>query len=154
MTVPYEVPPGAESWMIIFHRRSARWVEMVLPGRFKHVSAAGFIPQTQAWIILSWELGRLRVGMMPDAEFDAFLSGWCLEGDGLLRMKAPDFDQGPVRPRFVGTCTGMISHILGLKRGALRPDRLWHVLLENGAEIYQDGRHIPTEGTADAAIGG
>lgn len=128
--------------MIVFHRRSRWWVEAACPGRWKHVSAVGFVPEANVWVALSWELARLRVAVVPDADFLGWFGHWCGEGAGVLRVAAPPFDTAAWRPRFGISCTSMVSHLLGLRRGALLPMTLWRHLVANGAEIATDGRPV------------
>lgn len=141
----FEVPAGAKGWLVIFHPRSKWWVEAICPGRWKHVSAIGFVPEAEAWSALSWELGRLRAAVVPDGDFEKWLIGHCgQEKVGILRVAAPDFDRGPWRPRLGLFCVSMVSHLLGV-RGALLPRDLWRILLANGAEVVTDGRPICPE---------
>jgi hypothetical protein len=125
--------------MVIFHRNSTRWVEAVCPGRFKHVSMAGFVPETKSWVVLSWELARLRTGIVMDADFVAWLPEWAGPSGGCLLVRSPDFDIGSWRPRLGLVCVSMACHVLGLRGGALLPDGLWRLLLANGAQIVADG---------------
>lgn len=156
----HEVPPGAKGWLVIFHRRSRWWVEALCPGPWKHVSLVGFVPEAKAWIVLSWELGRMRTGILPDADFEGWIGGWAGEGAGVLRVAGPDFDLGPWRPRFGFFCTSMVCHVLGLRRGALWPDALWRILVRDGAEIASDGaeevspgRPFPSKNSTSPAVG-
>jgi hypothetical protein len=128
-------------WLVVFHRRSTRWVSRLCPGRFKHVSAVAFVPDARAWVHLSWELGRLRVDVVADAAFDSWFAS--LVGDGaVLRVAAPAFDTGPWRPRLGLSCVGAVAHVLGLRGGALFPDSLWRLLRSNGAETVCDGQPV------------
>lgn len=141
----FEVPAGAKAWLIVFHTQSTWWVERLCPGPWKHVTAVGFVPDAQAWIGLSWELGRLRVCVVPEAKFDAWFATWIGPEAGILRAAAPDFDRGPWRPRAGLFCTSLVSHLLGLRFGALLPGGLWRLLIANGAEIVSHGRPIQSE---------
>lgn len=136
----YEVPAGAKGWLIVFHPHSTWWVERLCPGRWKHVSAVGFVPEANAWVALSWELGRMRVCVVPDVNFLDWFGGWCGEGVGVLRVEAPTFDRGGWRPRLGLFCASMVAHVLGLRRGALWPDGLWRSLVANGAEVATNGK--------------
>ena len=139
-------------WLVVFHRRSTRWVERVCWGKWKHVSATAFIPGAMAWVHVSWELARLRINVIPDNEFE----GWfgALVGDGgVLRINAPSFDTGPWRPRSGIFCCSMIAHLLGLRRSALLPIGLWRLLIAEGAEIVTDGRPFSTQGPASENLG-
>lgn len=142
----FEPPLAANAWMVIFHRRSTRWVEAICPGRFKHVSLAGFVPEAKGWVVLSWELARVRVGIVKDGDFETWLPEWAGLGGGCLLAKAPDFDTGPYRPRLGLVCVSMACHVLGLRGGALLPDGLWRLLLANGAKIVADGTKNPDAG--------
>lgn len=149
----FEIPPGAVAWLIVFHRRSTWWVEAICPGRFKHVSAAGFVPEANAWVALSWELGRIRVAVIPDDRFLGWFGGWCGEGAGVLRVAAPDFDLGSWRPRLGLSCTSMVCHLLGLRRCALWPMSLWRLLVANGAEIATSGRPVSANNQGVETLG-
>lgn len=147
-------------WLVIFHKRSTWWVERVCPGPFKHVSAVAKVPGAPVWLHLSWELGRFRVEAVPDDGFEGWLSAYleAVGGGRVLKVDGPDFDFGPWRPR-LGTCTSMVAHLLGVRGGALLPSALWRLLVANGAEIVNDGRHLSAQdpaGTAerDGAVSG
>lgn len=149
----FEVPAGAKGWLIVFHRRSTWWVERICPGRFKHVSAVGFVPEANAWLALSWELGRMRALVVPDDKFLGWFGGWCGEDAGVLRMAAPEFDLGSWRPRVGLFCCSMVAHLLGLRGGALLPGGLWRLLLANGAELVTDGQPLRSQSSGREADG-
>lgn len=151
--IAFEVLPEPDEWLILFHPRSSRWVERLCPGKFKHVSAVGFVADAKAWALLSWELGRLRVSVMTDADFEVHLAAVAPDA-GILKMMAPQFDLGPWRPRLGLFCVSMVTHLLGLRGGALLPDALWRLLLANGAEIVSLGRFVPSEDYRPRAVGG
>jgi hypothetical protein len=132
-------------WLVIFHPHSKRWVEAICPGRWKHVSAVGFVPGASAWVYASWELARLRLAVIPAAEIENVMAPLANEC-GVLRVKRPDFDKGPWQPKGGLFCASMVAHLLGLRHGALLPDTLWRRLVANGAEIASDGRPVQPEG--------
>lgn len=139
-------PPAAKTWIVIFHRDAARWIETICPGRFKHVSMAGFIPETKSWVVLSWGVAVMRVGIVRDENFEHWLPEWAGSGGGCLLARSPDNDSGSWWPRF-GLCVPMVCHVLGIRSGALLPDTLWRLLLANGAEVIVDG--TPESARAD-----
>jgi hypothetical protein len=125
-------------WLILFHEQSTPWVSRLCPGRFKHVSALAHVPDAAAWVSLSWELARLRVGLIADRDFERWFAAASADA-AVLRMKAPAFDHGPLRLRAGLTCISMVKHLIGLRSGALWPAGLWRDLVAQGAEIVSQG---------------
>ncbi len=131
-------------WLILFHERSTPWVARLCPGRFKHVSALAFVPDAQAWVLLSWELARMRVGLIGDDDFERWFAA-ASEDAAVLRLPAPPFDHGPWCPRLGMTCVTMVKHLLGVRSSALWPDGLWRDLVAHGAEVISHGQPLAAE---------
>ncbi len=56
-----------DMWFLIFETRArARWLHWLAMGRFKHVSAIGWLPDQRLWVVYDVSLGRTRVAVMPD----------------------------------------------------------------------------------------
>jgi len=129
-----------EIWTLVFHTRARRrWVSLLAAGRFKHVSAFAWIPDTKQWLVFEWKLAGFEVVLMPDGETARAVLREIVRGNATMRMRVlPDENYCAIIPRFY--CTGAIAHLLRLPRGALRPDSLWRLCLQHGGEIIQDGR--------------
>lgn len=121
-------------WLVVFHLNSTRWVSRLCPGKFKHVSAVGFVPHANAWLHVSWEMGRLRVEIVPDDDLERWLATLTVDA-AVLHVKAPSFDAGPWHPRLGVGCCGAIAHLLGLPCNPLWPDQLWRALIRRSADI-------------------
>ena len=135
------------SWLVIFHRRcGTEWVNR-LPGRFKHVSAIGWVNGANCWVYYDPTIHRTQVMVLPD-EIGIATYARIAAPNAVLKV--------PVRERIgagrVGFwCVPAIKHLLGLRSGALLPDRLWKDCLANGGEIVSDdARHSSTQQPADA----
>jgi hypothetical protein len=124
------------SWLLVFHTSTSlprldRW----LPGRFKHVSAIGYVDEGDVWLIYDvHHLGTAVRAVIGDA--GRLLAARVLSANGVLRV--------PVRrdrcllPRLAFWCVPAMKHLVGSRSGALRPDALWRDLVRDGAEIIRD----------------
>lgn len=150
------------SWLVVFTTTTTMpWLDRVLPGRFKHVMAFGWVEAAKVFVHYDVQFGRTRVMALPEPE-GLDLIAFRLGGDsgaGALRMPADKNARWNARVGF--WCVPAIKHLLGLRSGALRPDRLWRDCLASGAEVIHDVRRaeaaaLPAEraGSAGAEGGG
>jgi hypothetical protein len=133
MTVPIWAP---QRWLLVFETKCDwRWRRLI-PGKFKHVFAVGYVAAIETWIVYSVERDGTKVGAFrPGADFNSWL-GSVIPHAGVLRIKT----QHAARrmPWFSFWCVPAVKHLLGLRSGALWPDQLWRYCLANGAEIVVD----------------
>lgn len=143
--VPRRAVYEPDFWVVVFHRRSVNWVfSLIAMGRFKHVSAFGWVPGLNVWLLYDHGYRRTQVAVLPDteaakAELAVFV------GDGaMVRMPVR---QTARRLRRVGLfCTTSVAHLIGLSSGALRPDRLFRHCMENGGVLIDHAKTPRADG--------
>jgi hypothetical protein len=123
-------------WLLIFEEKSGWWAARFIPGRFKHVCAAGYVAAIDTWLVYSVERDGTKIGAFrPGPDFDRWLA-IAIERARVLRVEARR-EPAPM-PWFTFWCVPAIRHLLGLRCGALWPDQLWRYCLANGAEEVRD----------------
>lgn len=127
------------TWLVVFQSKSSMWwINRFVPGRFKHVVAAGWVEASKVWIFYEVYWGRTSVQAMPEAEGTAYF-GRLMGADpdaAVLRVEAREARPACFRLGF--WCVPAVKHLVGLRSGALRPDRLWRDCIASGAEIVHD----------------
>jgi len=130
-------------WTIVFHRKAEHWLfALIAMGRFKHVSAFAWLPDTRVWLIYDMGFRRTRIMVLPDTvEAKAYL-GALITGNAMVTMPVRD-DALPLL-RIGLFCTTAVKHLVGLRCGALRPDALFASCLRHGGELSDDaGQNNP-----------
>lgn len=136
--------PGIEAryepinWLLVFSPSTTiRWIDRVLPGRFKHVMACAYATEAKAWVFYEVTLLRTQIFVMPEAAGDRFFAGRLADhGTGVLRIGRQNGHWSRGR---IGTwCVPAVKRLIGLRSGALRPDGLWRDCVAAGAEIVHD----------------
>lgn len=117
-------------WHVIFHPKGDWWW---WPGKFRHVSLAGYCNDT--WLHI--DLGRGGASICPIyhyQEIEDYLS-YMLHHYTVLRV--PDAPRKPSASRFLlpMSCVSLATHILGLPNRALLPDGLYRNLLKNHSAV-------------------
>jgi len=128
--------------MLIFRRRSKSWwVNWLVPGRYKHVAAFGYVHETDCWIFFDAWLGGTTIQVARGDAARAMMVAWTRDAD-VLRMDAlPPRTSGFLDLRML--CTTAIAHMLGVP-GALLPVTLHRQCLDHGAMIVvADGHTHP-----------
>lgn len=131
-------------WFICFARSSpVWWLRNYLPGRYKHVSAFGFIPGQKLWVFSSWTFGGIEFAIIPDGLATDAINA--LVEDALVLEFVPPAEDPP---RFwwpFAHCVGHVAALTGVKSRALLPDRFLKDCLAAGAKILDDdGQHQET----------
>jgi hypothetical protein len=126
------------SWLLIFHVSTHKpWLDRLLPGRFKHVSALGYVEAAKCWLVVDVALSRMAVKVAAHRAGDT-LAARIMAGNGVLRVKVRHETSRLVGGRFGFWCVPAMKHLVGADTGALRPDTLWRDLVASGAEIVAD----------------
>ncbi|MBK8009592.1 MAG: hypothetical protein IPK23_15075 [Rhizobiales bacterium] len=125
-----------ERWLLIFETKCHWRFGWLIPGRFKHVFAVGYVVAIDTWMVYSVERDNTKIGAWrPGPDFERWLSG-VIPRAGVLKIAAC---RAPMpMPWFSFWCVPAVRHLLGLRSGALWPDQLWRYCLANGAEIVVD----------------
>lgn len=118
-------------WQVCFAAHSdIWWVQRLVPGRFKHVRAFGFVPIEQVWVFVDVTLGGVTVQAARDGTNSAdWLIHEFIKDCEVLSVEARRSTGVPVG----GWCVPSIRRLLGIPGGALLPDRLWRDCLRHGA---------------------
>lgn len=149
-----EPPQGAgtvepASWLVFFWPSSKMpWLDRLLPGRFKHVSAAGYVAETATWLFVNPQRGRTIVEAIPDGDEAFRLNGWCDRAEVIVMPRG--FDLG-YRFRGPFSCVSVVAALLGLRSGALRPDGLYRDCLRAGGRPIADADPEPRPVSGRAA---
>lgn len=123
-------------WYLAFHEHAETWWLRWLPGRFKHVSLIGRVPEMKAWVWLEYHVAGTRVAVYPDTQEGRDAIGEALGGHALLEMYARTRKRARFWPLM--SCVAFAQHTLGLPFSALLPDGLWRQCLASGARIVFD----------------
>ena len=119
-------------WQVCFVRRAEMWwVDRFVPGRFKHVSVAGWISDTQTWVFFDINLWRTSVKVLPLEAGDV---RYALAQRHAKVLKVKARRDGRMLLRFGFWCVPGVKHLLGVRSGALLPAGLWRDLVRSGAE--------------------
>lgn len=139
---------AATTWVLVFCRHSPVWWVDRLPGRYKHVRAYAYLPPMRAWLFYDVSLSGTAIYAAPDGK----------EAEAYIGRFVRDADLVSVKPRLAArrrprlgpfTCVSATAHLIGLRTGALRPDRLYRDVLAAGGEPLAR-RSAPTAGVCPA----
>lgn len=124
-----------KDWYVVFDPvASAKWIDWLACGRFKHVSCFGFVERAQTWVFFDFQLDRSRLYVVGNHEADILIGAYST-GKTVVRMATPlipDYSKNWTTGLW---CVPAVAHILGLKTCALRPDALFRQCLAQGGEI-------------------
>jgi hypothetical protein len=151
---------GIEEWFVVFHERTpSRLCRFLAAGRFQHVSAFGYAGRAKVWVRIEYSWRRIEVSVCGREDEAGVLNAWSTGGP-VLRVAVGRTGR-PLWGRIGLWCVPLTAHLLGVRTCALRPDRLWSVLLAQGAERVdsqeaddEDGRPRPGPGDPAPAARG
>lgn len=131
LTIPDAVEPAA--WFVVFHPKSTLpWLDRLPVGRFKHVSAFGYIAGFKGWMFVASSQDGLRPSMVSDAAtkiaFKAYLDAGC----AVVKIERRIGVSMPARARLGFTCVTAIAHLTSIGCVAITPDGLYKAILRNG----------------------
>lgn len=123
-------------WFLIFETRAPkRWLHWLAMGRFKHVSALGWLQDQRAWVHYDVCLGRTRISVMPDCLGASDRIAALREEAVTLAMEG---GREPGRWLRLGFwCVPAVAHLVGIKGTPLRPDALYRMALAQGAAVQE-----------------
>jgi hypothetical protein len=134
-----QLSPGeVTQWFVAFYPSCAnRWLDRLVPGRFKHVNAFGWSENARTWVLYEVGLWGTRVFVFPAGRAgERELSAWT-ETASILRLDRAEKQPG-MWLRLGFWCVPATRHLLGLRGGALLPDGLWRDCLRAGAKVIHD----------------
>lgn len=118
-------------WQVCFLREAEnRWVNALVPGRFKHVRAFGFVPVQDLWIFYDVTLTgtAIRAARDHSAMADRLIAAW-IDGAEVICVQP---QRGRRRMPCGFWCVTAIVHLLGLSGSTLLPDQLHRECLRLG----------------------
>ena len=135
----------ARRWTVVFHRKAENRVfSAIALGQFKHVSALAWIPELQQWWIYDVGFRRTRLKVLEDGKIAQSAISAIIRGNATVTIDVQD--ELPWM-RLGLFCTTAVSHLIGVRCAALRPDALYRKLIASGGILRDDA-------TATAPISG
>lgn len=137
----------ARRWTVIFHREAEnRFFSLIALGNFKHVSALAWLPELSQWWVYDVGFRRTRIRVLEDGPTAQGVIAAIVKGNATVTIDVRE--DGLPWMRLGLFCTTAVSHLLGLRCSALRPDALFRHLVAKGGVVRDDGR------TQEARSGG
>lgn len=122
-------------WIIAFHKTTeSRWVNLLSAGRYKHVSACGYVRELDQWVFFDWRYSTVDIIVARGTDANRLLNFYTADAD-LLGMAPRKVGHG-LRLGF--WCVPAIKQLVGVTGRALRPDALWRDCVLQGAEILHE----------------
>lgn len=124
-----------EVWMLVFARTSPSWlVRAMAHGRYQHVKAFAYVPPMDAFVFYDMAFNGMGIVLVPNrpAALASYMGPFVRDAD-LMSFRAIRHPAGRFVPRLM-YCVPAIKHLIGLRSGALLPDRLWRDCLAAGGE--------------------
>lgn len=129
-----------DRWLLIFHREaSSFWTGIVAPGKYKHVSAMGYVAALQTWVYYDVQFGGVRIALARQGEGFRQLHAAVIGNTPCDTMWMPRGKERRTWTPRLFLCTTAIAHLVGLRSGTLLPSTLWKHCLANGGEIFDGG---------------
>lgn len=126
-----------KNWLVVFYPQSIyRWVNWLVPGRFKHVSLVTFVEPANAWLFYSIEPTRAPVELWPGSDEGSVRFAEVTASATIVKFPSVKVRNSWLRAGW--WCVPAVKHALGIRSGALSPDQLFRYLLANGGEIVRD----------------
>src|SRR6266705_1623585 len=110
----------ARRWTIVFHRKSKHlFFRLIAMGHFKHVSALAWIPELSQWWVYDVGFRRTSLKVLEDGPAAHAMIAAIVRDNTTVTIDVRD-DLPWMRLGMF--CTTAVSHLIGLRSGALRPD--------------------------------
>lgn len=128
-----------EQWVLVFDRRPARWwLGWLIPGKYKHVRAYGYVPFLHVWIFHDANLAGIEVWVAADGEpFRAMRAAWTAGDCDLMLMPRRQHASRSLFTAMSGWCVPHVKRLIGLRSSALRPSTLFADCLRNGGRLHE-----------------
>lgn len=140
-----------ERWILAFRRTTdSRLINWLACGRYKHVSAFGYIREVDHWVFMDWRTVALDIIVARGTGATRLMNYYTRDAD-MLGMPARSREIGG--PQFGLWCVPAVKQLVGIRGSALRPDALFRDCIRQGAEILSHESSEPAAGAArsDAA---
>lgn len=132
-------------WVLVFDEKAAtHWVMRLVPGRYKHVRAYGYVPFLHVWLFVDANFSGIEIMVAADGEpANALAASWAA-GCDLVVMPRRSHERRSLSLAASGWCVPVIKRLIGLNSGALRPDALFADCLQNGGQFHGQQQHTPS----------
>jgi hypothetical protein len=142
------------NWILLFCKKPGRWwVRLLACGRYHHVKAIAYLPAMRAWLFYDVKFNGTRLMFAPedDPGTRGFLHDYIDSCDPVAMPRLPIPKR--VAPHAGFWCTLAMKHLVGIRTGALRPDRLWRDSVAAGGRPYESSSPESSlgEGSHEAA---
>ena len=130
------------NWILLFCKKRGRWwVRLLACGRYHHVKAIAYLPALRAWLFYDVKFNGTRLMLAPedDPGTRMFLHDY-LDSCDLVAMPRLPIPKR-VAPHAGFWCTLAMKHLVGIRTGALRPDRLWRDSVAAGGRPYESSSY-------------
>lgn len=128
----------ARRWTVVFHREAENWFFRVIAlGHFKHVSAIAWLPELGQWWVYDVGFRRTRLKVLEDGAAAQGIIAALVKGNATVTIDVRE--DGLPWMRLGLFCTTAVSHLLGVRCGAIRPDALYRLLIKRGGTVRDDG---------------
>jgi hypothetical protein len=127
----------ARRWTVVFHRKAENWFfSAIAMGHFKHVSALAWIPELGQWWIYDVGFRRTRFYALEDGTAAKQNIAAIIKGNATVTVDVRE--DGLPWMRLGLFCTTAVSHLIGVRCAALRPDALYRKLIASGGIVRDD----------------
>lgn len=135
----------ATRWTIVFHRKSKHWFfRTIAMGHFKHVSALAWIPELRQWWVYDVGFRRTSLKVLEDGSAAQDTIAAIVKDNATVTIDV--MDELPWM-RLGMFCTTAVSHLIGLRCVALRPDALYRRLVAKGGIVRDASRPATSAGS-------
>lgn len=147
------LPPviAPDEWFVVFHEQAAtRWLGLMTPGRYKHVSAFAYVPGVARWLLFDAHWGGIRIWLVDKGS----IMEWS-RGCAVVKIATCD-GRMAWRQRLGFTCVTAVKHLIRLKGGcvAATPSALYRDVIRNGGILISEpGPTAPAPARSDADAG-
>jgi hypothetical protein len=141
-------------WVLVFQRSTeSRLVNLLAFGRYKHVTAFGYVEAVDHWLFFDWRARALDLIVARGDHATQLMAHYTRDADLLGIDARPGIGTGFQAGLW---CVPAIRHLVGIRGSALRPDALWRDCIAQGAENLNEPRAEPAadHGRSDAAAAG
>jgi hypothetical protein len=122
-------------WYLVFHTRArSRWLAWLAPGRFKHVSAFGYVSGHKVWVLIDANWEGIQAVVYSHDNMKLAFADFVARG-GIVVKVDPDLRPMELRSRLGLTCVSAAKHAAHIRSIALTPTGLYHHVLRNGGKI-------------------
>jgi hypothetical protein len=152
---PIELPGAIEpyQWFVVFHRTGPNWfIDWLIPGEFKHVSAFAYCAGFALWLLYNTELNVTRLQLLPHNDRTITALTAYMRDCMVLKVDKNYSTRFGLTSRIGFYCVPAIKHLLGVHCVSPLPDGLYRAILRNGGQCINEPAVSPA--IADRPVAG